>query len=266
MQITDQLNNHLTIDHPPQRIVSLVPSQTELLSDLGLEERIAGVTKFCVHPEDIRRRTPVIGGTKDPDLERIRELQPDLVIANKEENREQDIKTLMSYLPVYISDVTDRDSAFQMILQVGKLTGTAQQAADIRSGIESAFSTIIPSAGLTAIYLIWNEPMMIAGKDTFIDAMLNECGIENAYKGTERYPEISADDIRSMNPDLILLSSEPFPFREKHVEHYVSLNNSSRIILVDGEAFSWYGSRMKNSAAYLSEFTRSLRNESTHLK
>ena len=100
MQISDQLNNHLTIDHPPQRIVSLVPSQTELLSDLGLEERIAGVTKFCVHPEDIRRRTPVIGGTKDPDLERIRELQPDLVIANKEENREQDIKTLMSYLPV----------------------------------------------------------------------------------------------------------------------------------------------------------------------
>jgi ABC-type Fe3+-hydroxamate transport system substrate-binding protein len=266
MQITDQLNNQLTIDHPPQRIVSLVPSQTELLYDLGLGKKLAGVTKFCVHPEDIRSRTTVIGGTKDPDLERIQDLKPDLVIANKEENREQDIRTLMTYCPVYVSDVTDRESALQMILHVGKMTYTSEKAIEIISGIESAFKIIIPSEGLTAIYIIWNNPMMLAGEDTFIDAMLKECGIKNAYSGKERYAEITADDVCSMDPDLIMLSSEPFPFSEKHVDIYTALNPRSRVILVDGESFSWYGSRMRTSATYLSEFSSSLKNKSKTLK
>ncbi len=261
MQITDQLNNRLTIENPPQRIISLVPSQTELLFDLGLKDRLAGITKFCIHPEGLRKEINVVGGTKNPDIEKIRDLKPDLIVANKEENREEDIMKLAEWYPVYVSDVTDRSSAVEMIRHLGTVADHTEQAEQIIAEIENAYSHILPVNRTSAAYLIWNEPMMLAGPGTFIDAMLRECGIENAYKGSERYPEVSENDLKAMGPDLILLSSEPFPFSEKHLESYSSIDPKSNVILVDGESFSWYGSHMIRSAAYLTEFTTSLQNK-----
>lgn len=258
MQITDQLNNRITIEHPPQRIISLVPSQTELLFDLGLGDRLAGITKFCIHPEHLRKEITVVGGTKNPDIEKIRSLKPDLIIANKEENREEDIRILAEWHPVYVSDVTDRDSAVEMIRHMGTITDRSEQAEQLITEIEDAFSDIRPVSEISAAYLIWNEPMMLAGPGTFIDSILRECGIENAYKGNERYPEVSDTELKAMSPDLMLLSSEPFPFGEKHLARYSSIDPNSKVMLVDGESFSWYGSHMIRSAAYLAEFAASL--------
>jgi ABC-type Fe3+-hydroxamate transport system substrate-binding protein len=267
MQITDQLNNRLTIIHPPQRIVSLVPSQTELLFDLGLEDQLAGITKFCIHPEHLKRNATVVGGTKNPNLGLIRSLGPDLIVANKEENREEDIRKLAEWFPVYVSDVTDRSTAFGMINQLGAINHKSELAGKIVSEIEESFSQIQPLRDMKAAYLIWNDPVMLAGPDTFIGAMLDECGIENAYKGSEHYPKVSEAELKAMDPDLILLSSEPFPFSEKHLTRYADITPNARVMLVDGESFSWYGSHMIRSAKYLAEFTAGLQiRTNSHLK
>lgn len=252
--VTDQLNRTLLVPDHPVRIISLVPSQTELLHDLGLGDRVVGITKFCIHPEAWFRSKARVGGTKQVDIDKVRALAPDLIIGNKEENAQADIEALEREFPVWMSDVRDLDGALDMIRRVGTLTGSDSKAVELISGVEQAFSSLRPlSPPRSAAYLIWHEPMMVAGTDTFVNDMLTRCGLTNAFAHRpERYPEVSPAQLAAADPDVILLSSEPFPFAEKHILHYTMLCPGTPVHLVDGELFSWYGSHLLKAPAYFS--------------
>jgi ABC-type Fe3+-hydroxamate transport system substrate-binding protein len=244
----DQLGRKVDVIKHPRRIVSLVPSQTELLFDLGLADRVVGITKFCVHPQEWFRTKTRVGGTKKLHFNVIRSIAPDLVIANKEENNQADIERLEKEFPVWVSDVNDLASALEMIRSVGELTNT--DASKLMKEIDLGFNKL---QGITpkrkTLYLIWKKPYMAAGSDTFINDMMQRCGLENAVLEC-RYPELTEDAIVALNPELILLSSEPFPFSEKHISELQQLLPLTSIKLVDGEMFSWYGSRLRSAPSY----------------
>lgn len=246
---TDQLQRTISFSYPPRRIVSLVPSQTELLFDLGLEEQIVGVTKFCVHPLDKVKTKPKVGGTKNFNLDKIRLLQPDLIIGNKEENYQTGIEALEKEFPVWMSDITMLQDALDMIQSVGKLTEKSLDADLLVERIRNSFSSIERRATCSVLYLIWKSPWMAAGKLTFIDSMLSTIGLENVLKET-RYPELSDSQIQALDPEVVFLSSEPYPFKDRHITELKELLPNSSIQLVDGEMFSWYGSRLAKSVDY----------------
>lgn len=239
------------LEEKPGRIVSLVPSQTELLHYLGLDAEVAGITKFCVHPHSWFRHKTRVGGTKSPDIEKIKSLQPDLIIANKEENRKEDIEALSEHLPVYVSDISTLEDAFQMITDIGEITATTEQAAELVTGIRNNFNLLQPlNPPLKTAYLIWQKPLMAAGGDTFINDMMQRCGLQNIFSGTERYPETTIEWLREHGCDLLLLSSEPFPFKEEHAEQLRKELPGVKVLLADGEMFSWYGSRLLMAPGY----------------
>ena len=252
----DQLGRKVEVVKTPQRIVSLVPSQTELLFDLGLAERIVGITKFCVHPEEWFRTKTRVGGTKQLHFDVIGSLKPDLIIANKEENNKEDIERLEKQFPVWVSDVNDLDSALEMIVKIRKVTGT--DSTELVEEIASEFNKLKPSPQpKKVLYLIWKKPYMAAGSDTFINDMLSRCGFENLVLES-RYPELTETDIVNLNPDVVFLSSEPFPFGPTHLRDLEGLLPNASIKLVDGELFSWYGSRLKLAPTYFSELIGSI--------
>ena len=249
--VVDQIGRTVLIPKFPKRIVSLVPSQTELLFDFGLGERVVGITKFCVHPQEWFKSKTRIGGTKKLNFEAISALNPDLIIANKEENNRGDVERLEGLFPVWVSDINDLESSIKMIDDVGVITNSdsSKLITNIRIGFED-LKTVVPAR--KTLYLIWKGPYMAAGSDTFIHHMMECCGFENLVNQA-RYPELSEEMIRQLNPDLVLLSSEPFPFNEKHIEELHTLLPNAEIKLVDGEMFSWYGSRLKFAPTYLQE-------------
>lgn len=246
---TDMMGRQVAVPLLPERIVSLVPSQTELLYDLGLGERVAGQTIFCIHPRDKFKQAHKIGGTKKLRLDAIRKLQPDLIIGNKEENEKAQIEALSREFPVWMSDISCLPDALHMIRELGFLTGTEGRAEQIAARIESGFSALPERKLERVLYLIWREPWMAAGKHTFIDDMIQAAGYENALPRS-RYPELDPDAICQLRPDRIWLSSEPYPFAEIHIEELQEMLPEARIQLVDGELFSWYGSRLLKSPAY----------------
>ena len=239
---SDQLGNTLELDSTPKRIISIVPSQSELLFDLGLDNEVVGITKFCVHPQHWLKEKSVIGGTKKLHIEKIRSLDPDLVIANKEENNKEDIESIEVFCPVWVSDVKDVESALEMIQSMGDLVGKRREADELFERIYAGFQRLKNRQLKKAIYLIWRNPYMAAGSDTFIHDIMNRVGYKNLVSAN-RYPEITLSEMKSLDPDIVLLSSEPYPFREKHIEKLNSVFDCD-IKLVDGELFSWYGSRM----------------------
>jgi ABC-type Fe3+-hydroxamate transport system substrate-binding protein len=258
----DQMNRFVEIPSTPKRIISIVPSQTELLFDLGLNEEIIGITKFCIHPYNQSKQKLKVGGTKTLNINLIKKLNPDLIIGNKEENEKDQIEELMQSFPVWMSDITELTGAVDMINKVGELASKKCEAAELIQSINSGFSQLdILSQGFKVSYLIWSKPYIIAAKGTFIDNMLQKCGFTNAFD-TERYPEISAQQLVAARPDVVLLSSEPYPFKEKHIEEFRSVLPDAIIKLVDGEVFSWYGSRLQYAPAYF----QNLHNELKSLK
>ena len=248
---TDQSGRNVIIDTPPRRIISLVPSQTELLHYFGLNEEVVGITKFCVHPQAWFRTKTRVGGTKDIKHEIIHSLQPGLIIANKEENIREQVEELSKHYPVWVSDVNNLADAYEMVEQVGTITAKKETAQKLVTEIKQAFSMLKnDSRRITACYLIWQKPYMTVGGDTFINAMMEAAGFENVFKSSNRYPEITLEDIRAKNPAIILLSSEPFPFTNKHTDELKPHFPGTAIITVNGELFSWYGSRMLHAPAY----------------
>ena len=249
----DQLNREVIIKEKPCRIISLVPSQTELLFDLGLEDEIIGITKFCVHPREWFNTKTRVGGTKNIHLQKIKELNPDLIIANKEENVQEQIEELAKAFLVWISDITTLDDALQMITSIGEITGKTKQAEAITTRIKKGFDKLKSSTAnsrLKTAYLIWKDPYMTIGNDTFINDMLAKAGFENIFQHKKRYPEINLHELSTMRCDLLFLSSEPYPFRQKHIDELSVQLPLTKIILVDGEMFSWYGSRLSKAPAY----------------
>jgi ABC-type Fe3+-hydroxamate transport system substrate-binding protein len=244
------MNRTILLDKMPSRIVSLVPSQSELLFDLGLEAEVIGITKFCIYPNAWFRSKTRVGGTKKLDLEKIEGLRPDLIIGNKEENEQSQIRKLMSHFPVWMSDISNLKEALQMIRQLGLITGTASKADQITEQIRQEFNALPKtSPSRSTLYFIWKKPYMVAGNGTFINEMLLSCGLRNAML-QDRYPSVNEDTIRQIDPELILLSSEPYPFKEQDIAEFHSLCPRAEIRIVDGEYFSWYGTRMQGAPRY----------------
>jgi ABC-type Fe3+-hydroxamate transport system substrate-binding protein len=254
MLFTDQMQRQISQPHwPPKRIISLVPSQTELLADLGLEREVIGITKFCVHPASWFQTKQRVGGTKTLNLAMIEALKPDLIIGNKEENERSQIEALEKHFPVWMSDIQHLAAALDMIRRVGQLCDRSEQASVLANNIYTAFQQLAKPVETTAVkaaYLIWRKPYMAAGGDTFIQDMLVHAGFSNVFAGKMRYPEISPQELAEAQPQVVLLSSEPYPFSEKHIAALQSVCPGSKIMLVDGEMFSWYGSRLLEAAGY----------------
>ena len=229
----------------PRRIVSLVPSQTELLAALGLDAEVVGLTRFCVHPAGWKDRKAIVGGTKDVRLDRVRALAPDLVIANREENVREQVEALAADTEVLVTDVADVSGALGMIRDVGAAVGRTATADALADEIATGFDALDPGRPLRAVYLIWRDPWMTVGGDTFIHSVMARAGLVNAFGERTRYPAVTPAEIAAVQPDVLLLASEPYPFADKHVEEARRLAPSARVALVDGEVFSWYGSRMR---------------------
>ena len=258
LTVTDQMGQKVTFPYPPLRIVSLVPSQTELLLDLGLRKQLVGVTKFCVHPAYARHGATVIGGTKNFNFDLIESVRPDLIIGNKEENYQAGITQLQQHYPVWLSDISNLPEALLMINQVGEITGTTQLAAPLAAEIGHAFAALpVPEAAIPVAYFIWRKPYMVAGGGTFISDMLARAGFCNVFAHLSRYPEITAAQLKSAAPARIFLSSEPYPFQEKHLAEFREICPDAKIQLVDGELFSWYGSRLRLAPAYFESLVSS---------
>lgn len=253
----------------PRRIVSLVPSQTELLYDLGFDEEIVGITKFCVIPKDKYHRKTWVGGTKQVKADIVRSLNPDLILGNMEENVKEQIEALEDIAPIYISDVANLQDALVMISDVGLITGKFPQAQEFITEIRERFRELdhaihggpAPNHGvklaanqteapIPTAYFIWRNPWMSVGGDTFINDMMARAGFENVFQDKNRYPIISPEDLAASGAKLILLSSEPFPFKENHMAEFKEALSDARVLLVDGEMFSWYGSRLLHSPGY----------------
>lgn len=229
---------------PYQRIISLVPSLTELLINLGLKDQLIGRTRFCVHPEEEVKDVEIVGGTKNPNLEKIIELEPDFILANKEENRKEDIEVLEAYTKVQITDIESIEDALLEISSLGMLLGVNDPAQKLVSKISALLSEIPSERELSVAYFIWKDPWMTVGKDTYIHHVLKRYHLENVFGQQTRYPKTTLKELASRNPDLILLSSEPYPFKEKHIKEIKEICPVAKIELVNGEWFSWYGSRM----------------------
>ena len=248
----DQLNRVVSLSKTPTRIVSLVPSQTELIVDLGLRDKIVGITKFCVHPADLRKEKTVVGGTKEVNYQKIIDLKPDIILCNKEENTQQMVSALDNIAPVWVSDVINISDCLEMIQAFGKMFDSSAKAEYIIEDINTEmkkFLAIMEDRDIKKVaYLIWKNPYMCAGKNTFINTLLQLNKLVNIVPGAAgRYPTVDLAILREA--EVILLSSEPFPFKEKDVlslRHKLGVD----VKLVNGEYFSWYGSRLKDAFKY----------------
>jgi len=260
MTLTDQTNSAVQIPTGPLRIISLVPSQTELLHYLDLDKEVIGITKFCVHPTKWFKKKTRVGGTKQYHFDRIEALRPNLIIANKEENNKEQIFQLAESYPVWVSDIKNVEDAYEMIQSIGTITNTTIQAKKLIEKIQDGFlelkKQVINRPNLRVLYLIWQKPYMTVGGDTFINDMIQKIGWTNCYAEHNRYPVLTEKEMKSIDPDIILLSSEPFPFKEKHVNSIAKLCPQAVIKLVDGEYFSWYGSRLLQTSEYLRKLVR----------
>jgi ABC-type Fe3+-hydroxamate transport system substrate-binding protein len=247
----DQLGRSIKIDKTPIRIVSLVPSQTELLHYLGLYDEVVGITKFCIYPEDWFKNKTRIGGTKNINMEVVRSLNPDLIIGNKEENTIEDISLLEKEYSVWMSDINSLEAAEDMILKVGEIVGRFEKAKILTSEIQAAFQNLTKSKlQKKVLYYIWNEPDFVVGNNTFISAIISKLGWLNVVSKS-RYPECQNSYIEEA--DFLLLSSEPYPFKKEHKAEFEKRYPKKKIILVDGEYFSWYGSRLAEAPNYFSK-------------
>ncbi|MCF3109100.1 helical backbone metal receptor [Niabella sp. CC-SYL272] len=232
------------------RIVSLVPSITELLYTLGLEQEVIGITKFCIHPQAWFRTKTRVGGTKTLNLEKIIALKPDLIIANKEENVKEQVEVLAGRFPVLLTDVNDYTGALAMIRELGDHTNRKEEAHALTAVIEDAFASLDTGPPCTAVYFIWKDPWMTVGGDTFINDMMQKAGFINLYAPFNRYPVADLNALQAHPPEYFILASEPYPFGEQHKAALQELYPDVKILLADGELFSWYGSRMLKAPAY----------------
>lgn len=238
----DQMGQEVTFPFPPKRIISLVPSQTEFLLDIGAP--VVGRTKFCIYPSEKIKDIPIVGGTKNFRFDRIKELTPDLLIGNKEENYKEGVDQLKREFPVWMSDIYTLTDSYSMMSALGEISGQPNAAQLIISQCKSALEIMKGRFTGKVVYLIWKDPWMAAGKNTFIDQLLTHLGYENAV-GDERYPTLTNDQIEALKPDRILFSSEPFPFAESHISEAKKQWPFAESLLADGELHSWYGSRLR---------------------
>ena len=261
---TDQIGQVVTVSQIPRRIISLVPSQSEFLWDIGISEgRLVGITKFCIHPNEMFKQIIKVGGTKNISIEKIDRLQPDFILANKEENEMSAVLELKKKYPVWVSDIKNVGGAYQMMLEVGRICGLQRDAENIIQRINQVrkdflLSQPIHSVRSSVAYFIWKKPLMVAGGNTFIDAMLSEAGFHNVFHDYERYPEVTNEILEEIKPYLIFLSSEPYPFSDDDMVAMQHQFPFAQVKIVDGEMFSWYGSRLESAYEYFKKLRTDL--------
>lgn len=254
MEIRDQLGRKISLSKVPERIVSLVPSQTELLVDLGLEKNIVGITLFCVHPPHLKKIKTRVGGTKKVNFRKVCGLKPDIILCNKEENTPEMVAELQKIAPVHVSDVVTLEDAFDLMIKYGELFRcedlSKTMITTIRKKQQYLHELLKKKPVKKVAYFIWKEPYMLAGRQTFINSLLELNGFQNVIK-EDRYPEKPLEEISVLKPDICLLSTEPFPFKSEHKKDLQPY--FPKVELVDGECFSWYGSRLIAAMDYFKE-------------
>ncbi|WP_144510817.1 ABC transporter substrate-binding protein [Bacillus sp. FJAT-22090] len=255
--MTDHTGRQVTIPVSPKRIISICPAITETLFALGLENEIIGRTKYCIFPEGIVENVPIVGGTKEVSEEKVRALQPDLILAEKEENTEAIVHALEKIAPVFVLEVQSIKEAYRFTHTLGVLTNKESEA----NKLIEACRAVFPSFSIhskNATYVIWRKPYMVVGGNTYINDVLHTLGLQNPFATAEsRYPSVTKEELAKENLDVLLLASEPFPFKEKHVEEFQSFLPNTKIILVEGEMF-WYGARMEIAGPYLKKLEEDL--------
>lgn len=260
---TDQLGRTMQFSFPPKRIVSIVPSQTELLFELGLDNEIVGLTRSCIHPIAKFAARVKVGDPRMLDLAKIRSLQPDLILAGKEENRRGEVSQLAEEFPVWTSEVATLEHAMTMIASVGALVDREPEASYLNHLLQAGFSDLQSLAAQQkidkkVIYLVGKDPYVAAGQDTFTSDLLARNGLRNVA-GELRYVQLDISTIRETDPDIVMLASAPYSFKQEHLEELQLQLPGVQVMLVDGELFSWYGSRLIKSVQYLFQLQQQLR-------
>ncbi|QTD42853.1 ABC transporter substrate-binding protein [Sporosarcina sp. Te-1] len=252
-EVIDRTGRYVSFSYPPKRVISLCPGITDTLFALGLEQEIVGRTRFCKYPEDQVQSVPAVAGTKDLKLDAILAAAPDLVILEKEENTKEMAELLEQHVPVYVAEVQTIHEAYQMIETMGDLTNRKHEAKKLMAEIRDRFDHLTNRAGARAAYVIWKKPYMVVGKDTYIQDVLQRLGFENPFRQKEgRYPTVTPEDFQQAGLETIFLASEPYPFKEKHLEEFKKMAPEAEIVLIDGEMF-WYGPRMLDAPAYFNK-------------
>ena len=249
--------------HRPVRIVSLCPSTTETLIDFGLAAQLVGVTRFCIHPADIVRGIEKVGGTKNPDLDRIRALRPDLVLFNEEENRKDDYDRLRGDVKVDATIVRRVQDVPAHLRHLGRLTGTEAQAQARAEQVEAARARLArartSATGFRYAYLIWRRPYMAVGGDTYVSDLFAEAGGKNVFEGAkDRYPEIDVAGLRAARPEVVFLSDEPFPFKPKHAAELTVEAPELRTQLIGGDDCCWHGVRTLRGLSLMQRLIESM--------
>jgi iron complex transport system substrate-binding protein len=253
--VRDDLGRAVDVPRAPRRVVSLCPSTTETLFALGLGDgRLVGRTDWCRHPRGRVEALASVGGTKKVRSERVAALDPDLIVAVREENDREQIESLAATWPVFVLDPVDVESAIQGVDRLGDVVGAGEIANRLATRIRAAFADLPRAPSLRVAYLIWRKPWMVVGKDTYVDDVLRRLGLVNVGADLEgRYPETDAAALRRARVELLLASSEPFPFDASYFEELRTLVPEAAPVLVDGEAFSWHGARMLEAAVAFRE-------------
>lgn len=259
--VVDQIGRKLEVEKTPQKVISLVPSLTELMLDLGVE--LIGRTKFCVHPAEQVNLIPTYGGTKNPKVADIKASEADLVIANKEENNADDVDELSKDKTVFTTDISNMEDTLDFVQQISGILEVQEKGQEISQKLRYWVETQKTNGSDTKIlYMIWREPWMAAASGTYIDDMIQKMGWQNVLADKTRYPKIDTQELQHLDPDFVLLSSEPYPFEKKHIAEIQEIFPDAKILLVDGEAFSWYGSRLLKKTSYLKDLKKTISEQS----
>ncbi|MFJ7729045.1 ABC transporter substrate-binding protein [Neobacillus sp. NPDC097160] len=257
--LTDHIGRQVSISTAPKRIISICPAITETLFALGLKDEIVGRTKYCIFPKEMVEKVPIVGGTKEVIVDKIRDLQPDLILAEKEENTEEIVLALEKIAPVFVLEVQKIDDSYRLIETLGLLTNREEAANRLITSCKTSFPDRSCKQHLNAAYVIWRKPYMVVGGTTYINDVLHTIGFQNPFeKGDARYPSVTKEELADANLDVLLLASEPFPYQEKHIAEFQSFLPNTKIILVDGEMF-WYGAKMLVAGEYLEKLTKQIK-------
>src|SRR5690625_675706 len=235
-KITDHLGRTVEYSYPPKRIISIVPGITDNLYSLNLENEIVGRTRYCIYPKDKVQQAKTIGGTKRVKADQIRELEPDLIIAEKEENTKEIVEILEKEFPVYVCELQSVQDTYKIIKDLGEVTDREPEAEKLQAEIKAAFNSLPSGQGKKFAYVIWQNPYMVAGANTYITSLMEKMEFVNAFSEYEgRYPTVTEDDFRNTELDYIFLATEPFPFQEKHIKEFSEQYPEVTVMSLDGE-------------------------------
>lgn len=247
--LKDVLGRELKFDGPPKRVVSLVPSLTETLFDLGAGDDVAGITDFCIFPPGLA--LPRVGGTKNPRVDEIRELRPDLVHMNLEENLRRHADAIESFAPVFVSEPKTVEDVIALIAQLGEIHDRRERAAELNASLREELA-MMPKRAFTFACPIWKQPWMWCGGDTYVSRLVEAAGGRNLLAERERYPQLALEDVLALKPDVVFLPDEPYLFTVE--DRQSCLSKGTRVIgPFPGHLFTWHGTRTILGLRFLRE-------------